>query len=344
MMRLIKQIAPIVANSAAFEKFVGLLEHAGGEQENLFRVLTYHRVDEPKAYPWLDPGLISASPETFEGQMKYLATNYQVVSVLDVVEAFENQGRIALPLRAVMITFDDAYSDFEKHAWPILKYYRIPVTLFVPTAFPDHPERLFWWDRVFNAIHTTAKGELNTSIGRIPISTASQRKQAFKRLKNHFKVLPNEVAVKEVEQLCSELGVSPQSNRVLGWDSLRKLASEGVTLGAHTRTHPIMNNITHDDLHNETAGSRQDLLREIGSVPQVFAYPSGVYNKEVVKAAERAGFALAFTTERGINEVGQVDRFRLRRINVGTRTTLPMLRAQLLSWTANLYSLSESFF
>lgn len=343
MVKLIKQIALMGANSTAFEKFVGLLEHTDGERDNLLRVLTYHRVDEPNAQPWLDPGLISASPETFEAQMKYLAANYEAVSVLDVVKAFENTSRNVLPPRAVTVTFDDAYRDFAQNAWPVLKQYRIPATVFVPTAYPDHPERLFWWDRIFNAIHTTEMGELNTSLGRLPISTATQRAQVYKRLKNHLKRLPNEVAMKEVDQICNEVGGSPQANCVLGWDSLRKLASEGLTLGAHTRNHPIMNSITLEEMCNETIGSRQDLHREIGSVPEVFAYPSGIHNNNAVKTVKQAGFALAFTTERGINEIGHTNRLRLRRINVGKLTTIPILRAQLLSWTANLYSLSETF-
>ena len=344
MVGLIKRIAPIVTNSAAFEKFVELLEQTDGETENLFRALTYHRVDNPHAQPWLDPGLISASPETFEAQMKYLAANYKVVSALEIVKAVESEGRNPLPARAVTITFDDAYCDFAQHAWPVLKQYRIPVTLFVATAYPDHPERLFWWDRIFDAIHTTEKEDLNTPIGRLSLLTAAQRKQAYKLLKNHFKTLPNREATKAVEEICAELGVSPHANCVLGWDSLRKLAREGVTLGAHTRTHPIMNFLSPDDLRYETVGSREDLLRETGSVPQVFAYPSGIYNNEAVKAVEEAGFALAFTTARGINQVGRVDRLRLRRINIGMRTTLPILRAQLSSWTASLYPRSEKLF
>jgi peptidoglycan/xylan/chitin deacetylase (PgdA/CDA1 family) len=105
-----------------------------------------------------------------------------------------------------------------------------------------------------------------------------------------------------------------------------------------------MNFLSPDDLRYETVGSREDLLRETGSVPHVFAYPSGIHNKDAVKAVEQAGFALAFTTERGINQVGYVDRLRLRRINIGMRTTLPILRAQLSSWTASLYPLSEKLF
>lgn len=344
MIGSIKQIAQSVANSAAFDKFVDLLEKSKGERENLFRVLTYHRVDHPEAQPRLDPGLVSASPEAFEAQMKYLATNYEVVSALDIERAFESGSKEGLPARAVTVTFDDAYCDFAEHAWPILKQYRIPVTLFVPTAFPDHPERLFWWDRVFDAIQLTKKGELNASAGSLPINTSAQRNQAYRFLKNHIKTLPNDLAIKEVDQICNQLGVSPQENCVLGWDSLRKLSKEGVTLGAHTRTHPIMNSLTLADMYEETIGSKQDIHREIGFVPEVFAYPSGIHNNNAVQAVENAGFTLAFTTERGTNNIGTADRFRLRRINVGTNTTIPILRAQLLPLPGNLYSLSGKFF
>lgn len=36
---------------------------------------------------------------------------------------------------AVAITFDDAYTNFEREAWPRLREHGLPVTLFVPTRF-----------------------------------------------------------------------------------------------------------------------------------------------------------------------------------------------------------------
>lgn len=343
MASMIKQFVPILANSSAFEKFVRLLEHTGGERANLLRVLTYHRVDEPASHPWLDPGLISATPDTFEKQMKYLAANYEPVSALDVIRAVEDEGRSPLPARAILVTFDDAYSDFSEHAWPILQNYGIPVILFVPTAFPDHPERLFWWDRLFHALHTTSAVELTSPLGQLQLSTPAERRQAYKSLKNHFKTVPHHRVTADVNRICNELGVSPQTNIVLGWDSLRRLAGEGVTLGAHTQNHPIMNCIALEELQDEVMTSIQDLTREIGSVPLTFAYPSGIHNQTAVDVVERAGFKVAFTTQRGINQIGRADRLRLQRINVGARTTLPVLRAQLLPWSAPVYSLSNRF-
>jgi peptidoglycan/xylan/chitin deacetylase (PgdA/CDA1 family) len=341
MVKSLRQFLPIFANSAPFRQVVALLDQSVGEQANLLRVLTYHRVDTPQARPWLDPVLLSASPEEFEVQMKYISTNYQPISVFDVLEALEKNDQMLLPPRAVLVTFDDAYQDFEQHAWPVLKRYQIPVTLFVPTAFPDHPERLFWWDRLFHALHSTLKSEINTPIGNLSIGTDLKRSQANIHLKDYIKTLPNDMAIAFVEALEHQLNVSAQANCVLGWAALRRLANEGVNLAPHTQTHPILKHIPPSAMQNEALDSLHDLQREIGETMPVFAYPSGFHNAEVVGVMRAAGFKLAFTTERGINILGRDDPLQLRRINVGTQTTVPILRAQLLALSATLYPIGR---
>jgi len=336
MLSFIKQSMSLAAQSNAFEKFVSLLEHVDGQRSGLLRVLTYHRVDEPSARPWLDPTLISATPEAFDKQMSYLSTHYQFVTVTDVLTALQTRNSNDLPARAVVVTFDDAYFDFEEHAWPILKRYKIPVTLFVPTAYPDQPERTFWWDDLYNAIQNTSREDnLNTPLGLFSLSSTS-RNQTYKRLKNYIKTLKHAEAKPLVKQFCGELGVKPTTNCILGWDSLRRLSSEGVTLGAHTRTHPLMNRVTLEEAEAEANGSSHDLQREIGSTLPIFAYPSGEFNDEAANMLEREGFKLAFTTSRGINNIHRTDPLRMRRINVGAKTTLPILRAQLLPWAMHL--------
>jgi len=56
---------------------------------------------------------------------------------------------------------------------------------------------------------------------------------------------------------------------------------------------------------------------------------------------EREGFSLAFTTQRGINNINHMNPLRIQRINVGARTSLPVLRAQLLSWTVHFNRLQS---
>ena len=91
----------LAAQSEAFEKFVSLAEHVDGQRSGLLRVLTYHRVDEPAARPWLDPSLISATPEVFDEQMRYLSKNYNLVTITDILSALETRNSKDLPARAV---------------------------------------------------------------------------------------------------------------------------------------------------------------------------------------------------------------------------------------------------
>jgi peptidoglycan/xylan/chitin deacetylase (PgdA/CDA1 family) len=338
MRELIKEVSSLAMHSAAFAKFVALLERADayGEHPNLLRVLTYHRVDEPEARPLLYPR-VTVTPAAFEAQMRYLAAHYAVISMPELLETC--QTGTTLPPRAVLITFDDAYCDFAQYAWPILQRYQLPVTLFVPTAFPDQPERAFWWDWLHQAVSFTDLGETpDTPLGRLPLTTQAQRYQAFSRLRDYVKTLPHHEAMDWVAHLCGALGAAKPAHAVLGWEALRQLARQGVTLGAHTRTHPLVNRLSLAELRAEVIGSRQDLQREIGSSLPIFAYPSGGLNEAVVQALAEAGFRLAFTTRRGINDLARADHLQLRRINVGPGTTLTGLRAQLLPWSMHFSS------
>jgi hypothetical protein len=99
------------------------------------------------------------------------------VSLDDVLRA--RDGGAPLRRGAVLVTFDDAYRDFDEHAWPVLRRLGIPVALFVPTAYPGSPERAFWWDRLFAAIDA-ARGRIATPLGSLPLHAHWQRRRAYR--------------------------------------------------------------------------------------------------------------------------------------------------------------------
>jgi peptidoglycan/xylan/chitin deacetylase (PgdA/CDA1 family) len=270
--------------------------------------------------------------------MRHLAANYRVLALPELFELVTRSGPVNLPPRSVLITFDDAYHDFADYAWPILKQYRLPATLFVPTAFPDQPERIFWWDWLYFAIISTpCQAALETSLGWLQLATPAQREQTFSQCRSYVKLLPHHEAMPWVEQLCRKLDVPrPVDNQVLSWDSLRQLAGEGVTLGAHTRTHPLLNRVSPDEAETEAVGSLRDLEREIGPSLPIFAYPSGGVSEAVVQRLAQAGFTLAFTTAPGINVWPAADLLRLRRINVNRRASLGVFQTKLLAWPTAL--------
>jgi peptidoglycan/xylan/chitin deacetylase (PgdA/CDA1 family) len=168
----------------------------------------------------------------------------------------------------------------------------------------------------------------------LDLSSDATRRTSFKCLKNFIKTLPHVDAMALVDRLCDDLDLHTSEGHVLGWDDLRVLAREGVTLAAHTQTHPLLSRISTEMMRAEVAGSMCDIQRETGSVLPVFAYPSGDFDEQVVHVLRDAGVLLAFSTIEGGNDLLAVDPLRLRRMNVGQRSTLPIFRARLLqqSW------------
>jgi peptidoglycan/xylan/chitin deacetylase (PgdA/CDA1 family) len=326
-----RALAHRCAASPPFGAAVRLADRVLPNRAGLLTVLTYHRVDEPHRHPERAPGLLSATPEGFDAQLEVVATSCAVVSLDDVLAARE--GRAELPPRAVLLTFDDAYDDFAEVAWPLLRHHGLPATLFVPTAYPDAPERSFWWDRLHQALATTSAPAVDTPVGRLPLGTPAERDDATRAVRAFVKSRPHDEAMGHVDVLLEDLEAPDLPSPVLGWDRLRALAAEGVTLAPHSRTHPLLTRVGPEQLADEVAGSRADLERELGAAPAAFAYPSGANDGPVVAALDAAGYRLAFTTARG-NEVldggDGPDWLRLRRVNVGGRTTPALLRAQLL--------------
>ena len=296
--------------------------------EGTLRVVTYHRVEWENEYPDLYPRLNSCNPKVFARQLDFYRSNFDVVSLEDVLSHV--RGDSSLPRRALLITFDDAYECFHTNVWPLVKQRQLPITLFVPTAFPDNPDKVFWWDRLFYALKTTERRRITIQGHNYALDTYASRRKAFKQLRSIVKRQPHSRALALVEEIHKVAEVPKCPSHVLGWDALRKLAAEGVQLAPHTRTHPMLNRLPTDEAVEEAVGSMNDLAEHVGCgrVP-CLAYPAGGLTPDVARAVKRAGFELAFGTKRGINSLAALDVMGLHRINVGARTSLFALRAQL---------------
>jgi len=327
---MIKQGIFRVARSPIFSTFVTLLEKLE-RRPNLLRVLTYHRVDHPDTRPALDPNLISATPEQFARQMEHLAEHAHVVTVDQVLAAVRHQAM--LPPRSVLITFDDAYQDFYEHAWPTLKRLGLPAVMFVPTAYPSQP-RCFWWDTIYERVRAGIV-DFNLSNGDVQTASTERPSQTYRRIARELKNRPHEEVLQCVADISAQEAYTMAPSPVMTWDELAQLAAEGLTLGAHTRTHPLLNRVPLDVAVEEAVGSWRDLKSRIPNAPSVFAYPGGAFSDDVVRCL-RDHFELAFTTCRGINDLGRADPLRLRRINVSRHTPGSLVRAQMLAGVRHL--------
>ncbi|MHC4415221.1 MAG: polysaccharide deacetylase family protein [Planctomycetota bacterium] len=310
-----RRLAQRVVHCRAGDRLLRVLEEAESRRPNLLRVLTYHRVTEPSA---------------FEQQVEHLVSHYNVAPLSAVLDAVTR--RRPLPARSVMITFDDGYREVGELAWPILRRLGAPAVLFVPTAYPDRPRQTFWWDRLEQALDDTPRrDELETPIGRLPLARAPDRARACSRLKRYLTTLHHDDARRRAEMICRVLDAPPGPvPDVLGWGDLRRLAREGLAIGAHSRTHPLLNRLPAAAARAEVLGGQEDLRRELGEALPVFCYPHGRWGPAVLDALREAGIAAAFTTRRGTNDLRTADPLQLRRINVSRAAGLPVLRARLI--------------
>ncbi|MGH7555950.1 MAG: polysaccharide deacetylase family protein, partial [Longimicrobiales bacterium] len=102
---------------------------------------------------------------------------------------------------------------------------------------------------------------------------------------------------------------------LLDWPALGSIASEGVTIGAHSASHAHLPEQDSASLAREVDEPADRILSETGQVATAFAYPYGEQN-ERVRAAVRGRFPLACTTE--LRALGGVeDRHALPRLDMG---------------------------
>jgi peptidoglycan/xylan/chitin deacetylase (PgdA/CDA1 family) len=116
---------------------------------------------------------------------------------------------------------------------------------------------------------------------------------------------------------------------LLGWDDVEALAAEGVTVGPHTRHHPILARCTPERIKEEVEGSWEDLKAHVANALPLFCYPNGqphAVNRDVVGAVRNAGFAGALTMVAGLNVLGDVDPFLMRRTGAAAGESLDRFR------------------
>ncbi|MCM8760762.1 MAG: polysaccharide deacetylase family protein [Candidatus Omnitrophica bacterium] len=101
-------------------------------------ILMYHSIDDNTRLSKL-----SVSPESFERQMKFLKDHrYNVISVEKAVSYIQNKERV--PPKTIAITFDDGFYNNYKYAYPVLKKYGIPATIYVIVGKIGQPGYLGW--------------------------------------------------------------------------------------------------------------------------------------------------------------------------------------------------------
>lgn len=268
-----------------------------GGLRNRLSILIYHRVlaeQDP-----LFPG--ESYAEVFDQQMKLLSKYFRVMPLGDAIESL---CRGKLTFRAACITFDDGYADNAEIALPILQKHRICATFFVATGFLDGG-RMFN-DTVIELIRR-APGDTvdfdSLGLGRFPVETITQRRQAIFQLLDKLKYLPMESRQSMVEAMADLIPVDLSRNLMMTSSQVRELHSAGMEIGGHTVNHPILARIENDAAFADIANGKEALEGITRSPVRFFAYPNGKPGKDYlpdhVKMVKKLGFDAAVSTAYG---------------------------------------------
>ena len=141
--------------------------------------------------------------------------------------------------------------------------------------------------------------------------------------------------------LRSELSAALRSEkrwRLVNIAELRKLAESGMTIGAHTLSHPVLSLCSEEEARHEIRQSKNDLERALGRQVWAFAYPFGnpsTMGEREVALAREAGFMCAFLNVEHWR-AGSTNPFAFPRVHVTANTTLPEFAAHLSGLHARL--------
>jgi len=294
------------------------LGYLGSAERPGLAVITYHGV-LPAEYQCIDAAfdgnLVSAN--TFRRQLQILRRSYNVISPAEML--LWCKGEIELPPRAVLLTCDDGCLNNVTEMLPILQEEDSQCLFFVTGASAGEQRTMLWHEELLLMFLRAPDGSFNVEMEGIELrgqlGEVKQRRMLWWKAVKQLSLTPAEVRDRFLLSAHSYFGLERSldyyrkhhpgfegSHCLMTRREMQQLANAGMTIGAHTLTHPVLTGVSAEAAWQEIAGSQAMLESAIGSVIWAFAYPYGSYDtvsSEMVTMAGRAGFLAAFVNVGG---------------------------------------------
>jgi peptidoglycan/xylan/chitin deacetylase (PgdA/CDA1 family) len=320
-------------------------------------VVTYHGV-LPQGYEPVDAGfdgnLISA--EMLRRQLRLLKTYYNVISPEDALAWRE--GRRELPPRAVLLTCDDGLLNCLTDMLPVLQRDAVRCLFFVTGASAGESRTMLWYEELFLLFLRAPAGHFEISSEGVVIQgelgSREERRAIWWNSVKRLSQLDAESRASFLRAVRVQFGLeaardfdaaNPASCRRFGLltcAELRQLASAGMTIGAHTLSHPMLSQLPVELAYAEISESRTRLESALQQRVWAFAYPFGdpqSVTPQVLAMAQEAGYAAAFMNFGG--GLGtDLPAYALPRIHVTAEMSLAEFEAHVSGFYARLQRLS----
>jgi peptidoglycan/xylan/chitin deacetylase (PgdA/CDA1 family) len=296
-------------------------------------VVTYHGVF-PAGYEVrnlaLDGNLVHA--DSLRRQLQLLRKRYHVITP----EVFLrwSEGELSLPPRSILLTCDDALRNTLTGMVPILQEFGLSCLFFATGASADEMPSMLWYEELYLML-LDASGPITLSLPEAGVSVGpiapGGKHACWWNLVERLSQFEREPRRRFLDQLRDQLRLPEcwgtrlvQNSTVacrfltLDREGLRQLVAAGMTIGAHSLSHPILARASDDMAWRELSESRSVLEKALGLTVWAFGYPFG--NATTVtgrdfRLAEQAGFRCAFMNAGG-GFGAKINRFALPRVHV----------------------------
>jgi peptidoglycan/xylan/chitin deacetylase (PgdA/CDA1 family) len=266
-------------------------------------ILCYHLVSMKDEHEWL-PTLFmtrNALKQRFE-----LIKNSRAV-VLPLTEALQQLNAGTLPAKSICITFDDGAQDFYRHAYPLLRDFGFPATVYQSTYYCDLQKPVFnlacsymLWKHRGAVLSEAPQFGITRSVD---LSSESNRQAilrdliAFADHRGLSGAAKDEVARQLAEFLSFDYQELCNSRmlQLMTPAEIAELSAQGMDFQLHTHRHRTPND---ESLFRKEIRDNRKRLEEITGRPaNHFCYPSGVYRREFLPWLRAEGITSATTCE-----------------------------------------------
>jgi peptidoglycan/xylan/chitin deacetylase (PgdA/CDA1 family) len=269
-------------------------------------ILCYHGTSLADEHLWR-PRLYMAPP-TLDQRLEILKRGKY--PVLSLAEALQRLQQGTLPARSVVITFDDGTHDFYQQAFPRLKSYGFPVTVYQTTYYTDVERPVFnlitsymLWKRRGSVIQDgselglTEPLDLRTEAGRHAVVQRlvkrSERENLSSQQKDELARCLGKFLGVDYEEL-----LAMRMFQLMNARELQEVARHGVDIQLHSHRHRTPENEAL--FRREISDNRGRIRALVPSTAQHFCYPSGVYRSQFLGWLQQEQVVSATTCDAGL--------------------------------------------
>lgn len=287
-------------------------------------ILLYHRIiDDHSEYLNKGP-VVHHHIKHFKKEIPYLRGNYKILGMDEVVHHMKMDIGFEKP--SLAITFDDGYLDNYTFAYSVLKKHGVVATIYLTTGLIETSEST-WTDRIELSFLKTKEDYFSLPAifgdNKVRIKTKKEKEQANIKVSEALKLMSDGERRKLMRELFEVLKLdgscveNQRSRLMLNWDEVQKMAKDGIIIGSHSHTHPILSQMPLQDAKEEIFNSKKIIEENLGMRVKHFAFPNGReedFSEELREYCREIGFESVASVVYGMNDTGENNTLSLKRI------------------------------